>query len=84
MPGGNVHSVKGNVTTKRVTASQPEDLACVMSLKVLSYDGAWCMTIRMRGSSRQWLQSTSDENIMLYSSWKNAKVHVIYVFTCIP
>lgn len=81
MPGGDAHSVKGNVVAKRVTASGAEDLACVTRMKVLSYDGAWCMTV---SSGRGWARSTSDENIMLYSSWKNAKVGVIYVFTCIP
>jgi hypothetical protein len=84
MPGGDAHSVKGNVVAKRVTASRAENLACVTRMKVLSYDGAWCMTVRMRGSGRRWARSTSDENIMLYSGWKNAKVGVIYVFTWIP
>jgi hypothetical protein len=46
-------------------------------MKVLSYDGAWCMTV-------SWARGTSDEDIMLYSGWQNAKVCVINVFTCIP
>jgi hypothetical protein len=81
MPGGDTHGVKGNVVAERVTASRGEDLTCVTSVKVLSYNRAWCITVKIR---RRWPRSTSNENIMFYSSWKNTKVGIIYVFTCIP
>jgi hypothetical protein len=78
MPGGDTYGVKGNVVAERVTASRREDLTCVTSVKVLSYNRAWCITVKIR---RRWPRSTSNENIMFYSSWKNTKVGIIYVFT---
>lgn len=79
IPRSHTHSVLRNIVAKCVAASRCEDLTSVASMKVLGYDRTRWMTDG--GGCGPW--STSNENIMLDSGWKDAKMRIVYVFTCV-
>lgn len=83
MPRSHTHSVLRNIVAECVAASRCEDLTGVTSMKVLGYDRTRWMSISVTdsGGRRPW--STSNENIMLDSGWKYAKMRIVYVFTCV-